>query len=254
MRDDFDKLVDEAWHHEFCGWDFGYLAGRMLESELSWDYRQIVAAKARHATALLDLDTGGGEFLSSLRPLPPNTWATEAYPPNVPIAKACLGPLGVRVVDALAAAPLPFRDRSFDLVIDRHGSYLASEVYRILRPGKRFVTQQVGGENCIGLNEMLQDRVAFEYSYWTLGYAVRQLEESGFRILDRREEHPRVEFLDIGAVVYYLKVISWQVGDFGIDRHRERLARIHQVIQETGRFAVTAHRFIIEAQKGSHLS
>ncbi len=245
----FDQLVDEAWNHEFSGWDFSYIHERLLESGPSWDYRKIVLEKIKHADSLLDLDTGGGEFLSSLQPLPARTCATEGYPPNVPVARACLEPLGVRVFDTLADVPLPFEDNSFDLVINRHGSYLAAEIRRILKPGGSFVTQQVGGENCIRLNEMLQDQVNFQFSDWTLDHAIRELEEGGMVILDQRDDHPNAEFLDIGAVVYYLKVISWQVGDFSPEKYYERLGKIHNIIQETGKFVVKAHRFFIEAQK-----
>jgi SAM-dependent methyltransferase len=195
------------------------------------------------------MDTGGGEFLSSLQPLPPVTIATEGYLPNVPVAKARLGPLGVEVIDTWAPVPLPFEAGSFDLVINRHGGYRARELYRVLKPGKSFITQQVGGKNCIRLNEMLQDVVDFEYSYWTLDYALRELVESGFHIIDQREDYPSLEFVDIGAVVYYLKVISWQVSGFTIEKYYDKLARIHNLIQETGRFVVTEHRFYIEAQK-----
>jgi SAM-dependent methyltransferase len=248
-KDEFDRMVEEAWQHEFSGWDFSYVSGRMLESPLAWDYHQIVLEQFRDVNSLLDMDTGGGEFLSSLQPLPPVTIATEGYPPNVPVAKARLGPLGVEVIDTWAPVPLPFDDNSFDLVINRHGGYRAAELYRVLKPGKRFVTQQVGGSNCIHLNEMLQDRVEFQYSYWTLEYAVRELEESGFRIIDQREDYPSLEFVDIGAVVYYLKVISWQVSGFTIEKYYDKLARIHNLIQETGSFVVSEHRFFIEAQK-----
>ena len=246
---EFDRMVNEAWEHEFSGWDFSYVARRMLESPLAWDYRQIVLEKARGVNSLLDMDTGGGEFLSSLRPLPPVTIATEYYPPNVPVAKARLEPLGVPVVDTWAPVPLPFAANTFDLVINRHGGYRAPEVYRVLKPGKSFITQQVGGKNCIRLNEMLQEVVDFEYSYWTLEYALRELVESGFRIIDRREDYPALEFVDIGAVVYYLKAISWQVSGFTIKQYYDKLARIHNLIQLDGGFVITEHRFFIEAQK-----
>jgi SAM-dependent methyltransferase len=221
----------------------------MLQSQPSWNYHQLVLEKIKTANSLLDLDTGGGEFLLSLQPLPQHTYATEAYPPNVPIAKARLEPHGVHVCDTAATGPLPFDDNSFDLVINRHGDILASEIYRILKTGKSFVTQQVGGRNNIGLNEILQDQVEFRDSNWALDVAARQLEESGFRIIDRREEYPPVEFLDIGAVVYYLKAIPWQVGDFTVEKYHDRLGRIHNIIEEKGRFMSASHRFYIEAQK-----
>jgi SAM-dependent methyltransferase len=245
----FKKLVTDAWHQEFSGWDFVYLSGRMVQSPTSWDYRQIVLEKIPTADSLLDLDTGGGEVLSSLQPLPRHTYATEAYPPNVPVAKTRLEPLGVRVCETPASGRLPFDDDSFDLVINRHGDISASEIHRILKPGGNFITQQVGGRNNIRLNEMLQDKVEFRDSNWTLDGAARQLEEAGLKIMDRREEYPPVEFTDIGAVVYYLKAIPWQVGDFAPEKYYARLGKIHNIIQERGKFVSATHRFFIEARK-----
>lgn len=245
----FDKLTQEAWNHEFSGWDFVYLSGRMRQEEPSWNYRKFVMEKIPGADSLLDLDTGGGEFLSSLQPLPRRTVATEAYPPNVPIAKSRLTPLGVKVIDTPATGRLPFEDNSFDLITNRHGDINSPEIRRILKPGKRFLTQQVGGRNNIRLNELLQDKVEFRDSGWTLEVAARQLEAGGLCALDRREEFPKVEFMDIGAVVYYLKAIPWQVDGFSIEKYYDRLGSIHNIIEEKGKLESISHRFYIEAQK-----
>jgi SAM-dependent methyltransferase len=248
-KDTFDKLIAEAWNHEFSGWDFVYISKRMLQNELSWNYHQLVLEKIKTANSLLDLDTGGGEFLFSLQPLPQQTFATEAYPPNVPIAKSRLEPFGVQVKDTPATGHLPFEDGFFDLIINRHGDIHAPEIFRILKTGKHFITQQVGGRNNIRLNEVLQDKVEFRDSGWTMHEAIRQLEASGFSIIDSREEFPAVEFKDIGAVVYYLKAIPWQVDDFSIERYYDKLESIHQIIEEKGKFESLCHRFYIEAQK-----
>ena len=248
-KDTFDELIREAWDHEFSGWDFVYLSKRMLQDEPSWNYRQLVLEKIKTARSLLDVDTGGGEFLLSLQPLPAHTFATEAYPPNVPIAKSRLEPLGVQVKDTPATGRLPFEDNSFDLIINRHGDIHAPEIARILKSGRSFVTQQVGGRNNIRLNEVLKDEVEFRDSEWTLDEAARQLEAGGLSIIDGREEYPLVKFKDIGAVVYYLKAIPWQVGDFSIERYYNRLGRIHNIIEAKGKFESVCHRFYIEAQK-----
>jgi SAM-dependent methyltransferase len=248
-KDVFDQLINEAWTHEFSGWDFSYIARRMLQSEPSWDYRQLVLEKIKSAHSLLDLDTGGGEFLASLQPLPEHTYATEAYAPNVPVARARLDALGVQVREPSAAGALPFEDDFFDLVTDRHGDINALEIFRILKPGKHFVTQQVGDRNNIRLNGMLQGTDEFRSSEWNLSVITRQLEASGFSIIDSREEYPKVEFKDIGAVVYYLKAIPWQVDDFSIEKYYDQLGNIHNFIEESGKFESLEHRFYIEAQK-----
>ena len=190
----FDKQIREAWNHSFSGWDFAYVADRMIESPFPWDYHKLVLERIKTAYSLLDLDTGGGEFLASLQPLPKDTFATEGYVPNIPIAKERLKPFGVKVIEATSAVSLPFENDYFDLVINRHGGIDASEIYRILKPGKWFITQQVSGKNNIQLNELLQDEVEYEYSVDTLAHTKEQLEASGLMITDQREEYPEVAY------------------------------------------------------------
>src|SRR2546423_9249374 len=89
--------MDEA-NHPFTGWDFSHITAtrRMVEGVLSWSYSSKILMRLRQIQSLLDMGTGGGEFLSSLHPLPEHTCATEGYAPNVPIARQRLEPLGVQ--------------------------------------------------------------------------------------------------------------------------------------------------------------
>ena len=95
-----DQFIREAEQASFSGWDFSCLRGRWQEDEPSWDYAGLVQQSLSHVTALLDLGTGGGEFLAGLAPLPALTCATEGYPPNLPLARRRLEPLGVQVYPA----------------------------------------------------------------------------------------------------------------------------------------------------------
>jgi SAM-dependent methyltransferase len=246
----FNDLIAKALNQSFSGWDFSYLTGRWLSAQPSWDYRQVVFERSRAVESLLDMGTGGGEFLSTLTPLPPRTWATEGYPPNVPVAKNRLAPLGVGVVPVSGEEErLPFADNSFDLVINRHESFDAAELRRILKPGASFITQQVGGRHSIGLNEWLQNSVDYEYADWTLTKATGQLENAGLHIVDAREEFTPLHFFDIGAVIFFLKIISWQIRDFSVERYHDRLLALHRHIQENGAFKISGHSLWIEAQK-----
>jgi len=184
-----------------------------------------------------------------LKPLPQQVYATEAYQPNVPIARKRLEPFGVQVVALASDDCLPFEDAQFDLVINRHEAYSTPEVFRILQSGGVFITQQVGGTNNQRLNELLQDPVTLTHAHWNLAYALQWLRQAGFQILEQYEEFPETTFFDIGAVVYYLKAISWQIADFTIEHYRDRLLKIHQHIQQTGALHVKEHRFYLEARK-----
>lgn len=245
----FEQFIAEALHQDFSGWDFSFLRGRFVSHPLSWDYRQRVSEHLKTVTALLDMGTGGGEFLASLAPLPHTTYVTEAYLPNIPIARERLEPLGVQVVELASHDRLPFDEAQFDLVINRHESFSASEVFRVLRPGGMFVTQQVGGTNNQSLNELLQDRVTVSDVRWNLSYALKWLRQAGFQIVEQYEAFPEATFTDIGAVVYYLKAIPWQIPDFTVDTYYDRLLAIHQQIQQNGALTVKEHRFYLEAKK-----
>jgi SAM-dependent methyltransferase len=246
----FDKLIQEALSQEFVGWDFSWLNARTCESSLPWDYREIVLDRMQRADALLDIGTGGGEILASLAPLPPVTRATECYPPNVSIARNRLEPLGAQVVDVPdESEQLPFNNASFDLVIDRHAGFDAWEVYRVLRTNGHYITQQVGGQNCMDLNRFFQEEPYYVYADTSLAKDVRNLEEAGFHILDQREAFPILAFLDIAGLVFHLKVISFQIEDFSVEKYRDKLYQIHQIIGREGRFEVKEHRFLIEAEK-----
>ena len=152
----FEQLIQEALAHSFSGWNFSWLDGRWHEVAPSWNYRQMVEDKTKNAASLLDMGTGGGEFLSSLPNLPPMTYATEGYAPNIPVAKERLEPLGIKVAQVVDDNALPLPSTAFDLVVNRHESYALPEVLRILRPGGLFLTQQVGPRDCIELNQYLE--------------------------------------------------------------------------------------------------
>ena len=59
------------------GWDFSHIHGRYEEeNSLPWDYKTIIHDLLRNDMKLLDYDTGGGEFLLSLRHPYENTAAS----------------------------------------------------------------------------------------------------------------------------------------------------------------------------------
>lgn len=233
----------------FSGWDFSYLGntGRLQEFPLRWNYYNLVEQAISQSESMLDMGTGGGEFLSRLSRLPAHTCATEGYKPNVEVARRRLEPLGVRVSYIEKDEQIPFADEEFDLVINRHESYCPKEVHRILKPGGLFITQQVGGTNDQELNEWLA-APNDEFAHWNLDYAVRKLEPY-FDIEGRDEEVTRSRFYDLGAVVYYLSVIPWQIPDFSVERYDRQLRELHRTLEQQGYLDTSCHRFIIAARK-----
>lgn len=244
----FNILIEEN-QHTFKGWDFSYLnrSSRMVEFPLTWNYTIEILKELPNSQSLLDMGTGGGEFLSSL-PVPTNTCATEAYPPNVQIAKDCLEPLGIHVFEIDEDNNLPFDDESFDLIINRHEAFSSKELKRILTPNGCFITQQVGGQNDQELNSLFETEASI-YSSWNLDKAVNELQDEDLTILTKKEDLTKTRFYDIGAIIYYLKAIPWQIPDFSVSKYINQLIKIHNMIQEIGFLDITCHRFFIIAKK-----
>ncbi|MES5955604.1 class I SAM-dependent methyltransferase [Bacillus fungorum] len=248
-RDPLFLTLLESANTNFSGWDFSFISetGRMKSEPLSWSYGSAAFQLMQHAESMVDMGTGGGEFLSMLQPFPSTIYATEGYTPNVPIARNKLEPLGVTVLEVTDDTALPFQDGQFDLIVNQHESYVASEVKRSLSPNGTFLTQQVGGLDCAVLNEQFGSPLNSEFTSWSLEVACSELKENGFTILEAKEEFPFQRFYDIGAIVYYLKAIPWQIPDFTVERYYEELYRIHEIILQKGYFDVKQHRFIIKA-------
>lgn len=242
----FIKQADEP----FVGWDFSYItdSGRMRSEPLPWSYGSMANRAIQQASSMLDMGTGGGEFLESLRPFPPSVYATESYFPNVTIAKARLTPLGVKVVQIEEDNRLPFQTGQFDLILNQHESFSAKEVRRILKNDGMFLTQQVGGLDCIGINEMLGVPINHEYADWSLKTALKELKTYNFEVIKACEDYPAQRFYDVGALVYYLKAIPWQVPNFDVEAFLPSLYKIHQKIEQKGYIDFTQHRFMVLAK------
>ncbi|HEY6737854.1 MAG TPA: class I SAM-dependent methyltransferase [Actinopolymorphaceae bacterium] len=245
--------MSDAVAAPFSGWDFGYLRGKVRECEIPWSYEDLARAQISTTTRLLDLDTGGGETLAGvLEPFrsvgrgPAHVVATESWPPNVPVARERLEPLGIFVHES-APEQLPAEDAAFDVVLNRHGACNLAELKRVLAPGGVYLNQGVGKDNDIQLNEVL-DGPPPPYAE-TLERTVTALEGLGFEIAMAEEAFVDYGFRDIGAVVFHLNAVSWQVPGFDVEKYDRRLRDLDARIRADGEFVVRHHRFVVKAIK-----
>jgi SAM-dependent methyltransferase len=241
----YDDLVGEASGVHGTGWEFAWLDGRALESEPSWSYPELARTQLRHASSLLDLDTGSGELLAELAPLPPHTVAVESWARNIPVARDRLMPFGVPVL-----TELPGGEEEFDVVLSRHGRLPAADIARLLRSGGRVLSQQVGSDDLLALNDALGANPPRQQR-WNAEVATAALAAEGLQVTDVREEHPPVTFRSIEEVVRQLGASPWQVRDFTPERYAKELRRLDAVIRARGSFTVTAHRFLVMAARPS---
>lgn len=249
----YEALVSEAVTAPSEGWSFGFLKGRVRSAEIPWSYEEIAAAAMSKSTRLLDLDTGGGETLADVLAMvgseqrPARIVATEAWQPNLPVARRRLEPLGIAVRQSTAGESLPADEGEFDLVLNRHGAGHPAELRRVLAPSGIYLTQGVGRNNDIELNEALDGPPPQYHESASLDGTVSALEDNGFEIERAREAFVEFGFRDIGAVVFHLGVVSWQVPGFDVEKYDLRLRELDDRIRKDGEFVVRHHRFLIRA-------
>ncbi len=176
-------------------------------------------------------------------------YATEGYAPNVPIARQRLSTFGAALIADYTDEALPFDDRFFDLVIDRHESYDLNEVYRILKPGGYFITQQVGGKSDLSIAEVLQVKANKEWLHWDLEYALKAFRDTGFILHRQQEDKGFMRFYDPEALLFYVRSMPYLFEDYELFDFTKLAAILKAYCSDHGFLDVVKDRFLIVAQK-----
>ena len=233
----FDDLVREAELAPIGGWDFSWLDGRAVELAAS-------------VGSLLEVQAGTGRMIGSLPSRPSLAVATEGHPPGVALAAPRLRERGVHlVVTSQTRVGLPFADRSFELVLSRHPvEPWWDEIARVLEPGGSYFAQHVGPDSLRSLSELLMGPLP-PGSKRHPDVERRAARAAGLVVETMAVERPRTAFFDVGAVVYFLRLVPWIVPGFSVTEYREPLVELHQVIRRDGGFETTSSRTLVHAKK-----
>jgi SAM-dependent methyltransferase len=177
--------------------------------------------------------------------------ATESWPPNVSVARRHLAPLGAHLVAVADAPTLPFVAEAFELVVSRHPAIVVwAEIARVLQAGGTYLSQQIGAGTNRELTHFMMGPQPVNESRSVTSTAAAA-ESAGLEVVRIDPCALRVEFFDVGAVVYFLRKVFWTVPDFTVDKYAERLCALHEHIEREGVFVSTAHRILLEARKAA---
>lgn len=245
------KWKQEEEKAKIIGWDFSYIEDRFdsEEDNLPWDYKTVIEKYVGENDRLLDIDTGGGEFLLSISHPYHLISATEGYPPNVELCRNKLTALGIDFHEMSDYSHMPFADESFDVVINRHGSYDVNEIFRVLKKGGLFITQQVGELNDRELVELVLPSVPVTFSDHNLKSQVKSFENAGFQVIESGEAFRPIKFYDTAAFVWFAKIIEWEFVGFSVDKCFEKLLHVEEEILKNGFISGNIHRFYIVSRK-----
>jgi len=246
-----DDLIAEAATADVDGWGFDYLTGRATEERPPWRYSRLLADAVADSRVAVDLDTGGGEVLGECGRLAQEQHVTESWPPNAARARELLGPRGVHVHEIAPGAPVPAADGMFDLVTSRHPVAPDwAEIARVLAPGGTYLAQHVGPASAFELIEFFTGPTTAQQRRGRHpDDEAAAAEQAGLAIVDLQRARLRMEFFDIGAVVWILRKCVWWVPDFTVDRYRGQLTSMDELIRRDGSFVAHSSRHLIRASR-----
>ena len=247
----FELRIEEADGAPVDSWDFGWLDGRATEERPSWRYFDLVAERASRASTMLELQAGTGSMIGRLPSLPRVAVAAEGYPASVAAAAPRLRARGVHlVVTSQTRVGLPFAAGSFELAVSRHPiDVWWSEIAPRAATRRRVLRATCGTAHSSEPQRVPDRAVAGIVTPRSVGRTRGGGTHAGLEVRDIRVERPRVVFYDIGAVVYFLRLVPWIVPGFTVSAYRERLRELHDLIERNGSFQTTTSRTLIEAVK-----
>ena len=233
---------------DFTGWSFPKDSWKHLGPTVPWNYSQLVRDAAESAGSVLDMGTGGGEFLaqiSSSLPHPPLTVATEEWRVNVPVAKKRLGKLGIETIHC-KSVDLPFNRGSFDLVVNRHEELEPREVTRVLKPGGKIMTQQVGWGNWKELRTYFPSKTDFGDHRKRYAEAFRA---EGLKIIEDVGHDYKVAYGNLGDFVFMLAVTPWTIPGFSLEKDIDSLLALYEGCKTENGLELTESRYLLIAEK-----
>lgn len=193
------------------GWNFGNMK-YVLEQDCPYFYYHKVVEHITPNTIMLDIGCGSGEKSTKYYGLANKIVMLDSEPEMLNKAKNnvekfynTLAQNKFDFVNCDADKTLPFEDETFDLVVSRHCGANMKEVFRVLKKGGVFISEDIDDNDCIELKEYFKRGQNYEkihskqeHSYKErlfmdcLDAGVEKIELLNF---DQREYYPNMDEL-----------------------------------------------------------
>lgn len=247
---DYKKVYNKVG--SISGWDFGKISKRTKAVDEKWDYLKLVMKYLNKDTYLLDIGTGGGEKLIDFAKAVRKAVGIDHSEGMISTANRNLKKSGlenIQFINVDSTKKYPFLNDSFDLVICRHAPFNSEEIFRVLKSGGFFITQQVGEKdkenikNIFGRGQSFGEKPGNAQKRY-----VNELKKAGFRILSADTYNATEYYEDISDVIFLLRNTPI-VNKLEIDKDLDYLKQIEDKFTTNKGIRTNSYRYLIVAKK-----
>jgi ubiquinone/menaquinone biosynthesis C-methylase UbiE len=232
------------------GWDFSHI--KSTEVDQGWDFFQEVLKKAKPGDSLLDIGTGGGERILKIARHLQFVFAIDHSPSMIDTANKNLRKTKLNNVQFLLmdSAKLGFPDNNFDIVTDRHCDFNPSEVFRVLKKGGHFLTQQVSEGDQLNIKKAFRRGQGYGIKDGTLkNKYLKQLRRLGFSKIEDFDYNSKIIYKTDKDYIFLLRYTP-TIPEFGkIKGDFEILRKFIEENKTKNGIPTNSKRFMIIATK-----
>ncbi len=247
--DDYKQLYEKVG--SLIGWDFSEIPKRVKSVGEKWQYADLVKGYLNKNTVLLDIGTGGGEVLLRISKNVKKSYGIDNSKSMITTAKKNLKKCKTKNVkfELADAEDLPFPEEMFDVVLCKHAPFYPEEVYKVLKEGGIFITQQVGEKDKQNIKEIFGRGQSFnENAGDAMKKYVAELKEEGFTILKMGAYNATEYYENMQDVVFLLKNTPI-IPDFDIEKDYKFLAEIEDKYKRKKGIKTNSCRYVIVCKK-----
>ena len=224
------------------GWDFSFM--KTAKQTPPWTYIEVIKKYLKSSDSVLDVGTGGGEFLTKLSPYFDKAIGIDIDPEMIAVANrngAGIGNVSFQVMDDNLVSLVGI----FDIILCRHAPYNLEAVKKYLKPGGYFITQQVGEKN------MGNIKSATGQGTNTPSITKSEFTDNGFDIVEFLEYDIDHIVLDIESLVFWLNALDALHADMIGKKITDDVSILNQILDgnvDDRGFITNEQRYLVVAQ------
>jgi len=244
---DYKKLYNQVGKK--IGWDFGRLKKKV--SGVRWNFYEEVLKKCDKNTVLLDIGMGGGEKVLELADKVKLLVGIDHAEGMVKTARKNLTKSGRKNVYfyQMEARKVGFPDGFFDVIACRQSNFFPKEVYRLLKPGGWFLTQQVGEDDKENITKCFGRGISQNKEGTLMNRYGRAMKQVGFKNIKMKSYNATEWYAGADDIIYLLKHAPIVPNFGGKKEDMESLAKFIAENKEKKGIKTNSRRFMIVGRK-----